>query len=285
MTLLGALCGALVGLGLILTLAGIRGVDVDASPRGMWRRHLARLELSATRFALTVLASLLVWLLTGWPVAAAAALALGFALPTVTGSNRERRVPLAKTEAAAAWAEMLRDTLAGGQGLAASIDSTARAAPRAIRPQVMELAAALRYSTDRDRELRRFAAAVDDPTADRVVAGLLLHRGRRLGEMLGAIAQSAREHAQMRLRVESGRSRLRWTARFVCLVTAGMALVLAVFDHGYLAPYGSPAGQLMLVVVVSCFGAGLWWLGRIANEGSPPRLLADDLDADAGEKP
>lgn len=270
MAVLAALSAAAAIFGVVLAGAGLFGTDAPTRQPLLARVH--RLRLPTMQLLAAALAGALVYVLTGWVVAGAGAFALGVAVPRLIRTTRQQRLSLAKTEAAAAWAEMLRDTLAGGQGLAGSIDATARAAPKAIRPAVAELAARMRF--DQDRALKHFAAEVQDPTIDLIVGGLLLHRGRRLSEMLAAVALSAREMAQMRLRVEAGRGRIRWTARFICIVTLGMALVLAVTDRAYLSPYASPAGQLMLVVVIACFGAGLWWLGRIAEQGGVPRVLA-----------
>lgn len=270
MVVLAALSAAAAIFGTVLVGAGIHGTDAPA--REPLLARVRRLRLSTIQLLAAIAGGALVYVLTGWIVAGAGAFALGVAVPRLVRATRQQRLSLAKTEAAAAWAEMLRDTLAGGQGLAGSIDATAKAAPKAIRPAVVELAARIRF--DHDRALRHFAAEVRDPTIDLIVGGLLLHRGRRLSEMLAAVALSAREMAQMRLRIEAGRGRIRWTARFICVVTLGMALVLAVTDRAYLSPYDGAAGQLMLVLVIACFGAGLWWLGRIAEQGGIPRVLA-----------
>ena len=48
-------------------------------------------------------------------------------------------------------------------------------------------------------------------------------------------------------------------------VTSALALLLAVLDHGYLAPYGSPVGQLMLGLVGCLFAIAFVWMARLTR--------------------
>ena len=103
---------------------------------------------------------------------------------------------MARTEAVAAWAEMLRDTLAAG-GFREAILASRRVAPAPIAAQVGELAERSEYAP-LGVALRQFAHAVDDPVADHVVAALVVATERQaagLRDMLGRIAASAREQA------------------------------------------------------------------------------------------
>jgi Flp pilus assembly protein TadB len=208
-------------------------------------------------------------------VAALSAVAFALALPTLLGGRAAGQAAIARTEAVAAWAEMLRDTMAGAAGLEGAIAASAQAAPAAIRPEVVSLAARL----DRERlvpALRAFADELTDPTADLVVAALILaserHAGR-LGDVLGGLARSARDHATMRLRVEAGRARTRTAVRVMVGATLAMAGGLVLLNRGYLGPYDSALGQLVLLVVVGCFAGSFWWLARMASAEVPARFL------------
>jgi hypothetical protein len=53
-----------------------------------------------------------------------------------------------------------------------------------------------------------------------------------------------------------------------------MAVGLGVLNRGYLAPYGSALGQLVLLVVLGCFAGAFWWLARLAQTSAPERFLA-----------
>lgn len=56
-------------------------------------------------------------------------------------------------------------------------------------------------------------------------------------------------------------------------VTSALALLLAVLDHGYLAPYGSPVGQLMLGLVGCLFAIAFVWMARLSRPVPLGRLL------------
>src|SRR5438094_111914 len=77
--------------------------------------------------------------------------------------------------------------------------------------------------------LRAFADDLADPTADLVVAALVVAAGThagRLGDLLGALARAARDEATMQLRVEAGRARTRTAVRVVVGSTTAMAVGL-----------------------------------------------------------
>jgi Flp pilus assembly protein TadB len=208
-------------------------------------------------------------------------------LPDLAGGQAARQAAVARAEAVAAWAEMLRDTLAGAAGLEQAITATAPVAPAPVRPQVLTLATRLEGHRMRlVPALHAFADDLADPTADLVVAALVLsseRQARRLGELLGALARAARDDATMRLRVEAGRARTRTSVRVVVGVTLAMAAGLVVLNRGYLSPYDSAFGQLVLVAVGGLFAAAFWWLARMARIDAPERLLGGDMNVEPSD--
>ena len=278
MTALAALAGALGGVGVLSLIAFLRPAQATRPQRDDPHR-IESVHRGVVRVCGALLAAVVVGVVTHWPVAAAATLVLGIALPSVIGSSRERERRSARLSAVAAWAEMLRDTLTAGLGIETAIRASAVAAPLAVRTEVELLAAELAGSDQLDESLRRFAGRVDNPTCDRVVAALLLPRGSSsLSQRLSAIAAAARDDVDMRLRVDAEREGTRWTARLVVVITAAMALGLALLNHTYLQPYDSIVGQLVLVCVILLFAGGYTWLGRITAEPSPPRLMVGAED-------
>ena len=273
-----ALCGALVGFGVFLVMVGLRGVEPGASER----RASRRLDRVGLRLALALVAGGIMALLTRWPVAALLAAVVGTAAPSLVGGGAARRAAIARTEAVAAWTEMLRDTMAASAGIEQAIVVSAPVAPPPIRAEVRLLAARL----ERQRlapALAGFAATLADPTADLVVSALVLasrRQARRLGELLGTLAEAAREQANMRLRVDAGRARTRTAVRVITATTLAFALGLVALNRGYLAPYDSVVGQLVLLVVGACFAAALWWLAAMARVAAPERFLSPAEEGD-----
>jgi len=280
MTAFAAICGAGVGFGVLAIAAGARGTPFPRPLRGRTRASAQRL---LGRLAGAVAAAIVVLALTGWPVGALLAAAGAWVLPQLLGGGSSRTRPVARVEAVAVWTEMLKDTLAGAAGLEQAILATAPVAPAPIRPEVAALAA--RLSSDRlVPALRAFAADLADPTADLVVAALLLaaeHEARQLGPLLGSLAQAARDQVNMRLRVEAGRARTRTSVRVVVGATLFMAAALVLLNRSFLAPYGSAAGQFVLAVVGGCFAAAFAWLSRLARPAERDRVLDPGLTVEA----
>jgi tight adherence protein B len=207
--------------------------------------------------------------------------------PHVLFGDRTTAQRVARIEAVAVWTEMLRDTLASAAGLEQAIAATATAAPAPIRDQVQALAARIDRGERLAVALRRLADDLDDPTADLVVAALVLaaqHQARNLTDLLASLAHAARDQATMRLRVSAGRARVRTTVRIIVAVTLTMAAGLTLLNRPYLAAYGSPGGQLVLAAIGGVFALALAWLMRIARISDPPRVLTGLHAIGAGER-
>jgi Flp pilus assembly protein TadB len=274
-TLLAAACFGGLGLTLVMLIVAVRGVEPGTPrPSSGWSR---RLQAGGRRVVVAVAVGVLTLLVTRWPVAAAAAAALTAAWPSLVGGTSGERAAVARLEALATWTESLRDTIAGAVGLEQAIPVTADAAHPLIRSQLLRLRGLLEARQPLPDALRRLAADLDDPSADLVVAALVLNaelRGPGLRQTLSALAASARDELDMRRRVEAGRRGIRRGVRIVVAVTVGFLAVLAVFNRDYLAPYDNPVGQLVLLGVVGVFTAGFAMLRHLAGVDMPDRFLS-----------
>lgn len=274
-----AVLGMGFGLGVVLTVLGVVGSESSGAPGPAQPRldaARAAAERAGLRVAVGVAAAVGAFLVTGWLVGSLLVGLAAVTIPSVVGRRDRRAATVARTEAIAAWAEMLRDTMAGAAGVEEAISATAPLAPAPIRAEVQTLAARL----ERGRlapALRAFADELAEPTADLVVASLLLateHQATDLGGLLGALATSARRDAALSLQVAAGRSRVRTAARVVTATTLGFAGVLVVFNRPFLEPYDDALGQAWLLVVGTIFAAAFWKLQRMSRLSGPPRLLA-----------
>lgn len=219
---------------------------------------------------------LLAAVLTGWPVAAVLGAAAALVAPTMWGHSEASRMA-DREEAVASWVEMLRDTLHASVGLSQAITATAPVAPPPVRPAVTALSARLAAGVPVERALRALADDLSDPVVDVVVCALSLAvsaQAQRLTELLGALAVATRADVVLRRRVEAGRASTRSSVRIVVAFTLTFVAGLAILAHAYLAPFGSPAGQVVLAVVGGCDATGLWLLAKMAKPVPAPRLLA-----------
>jgi Flp pilus assembly protein TadB len=274
MALIAGLLGACFALGLVTFLVAMRPVAPEERPP---RKHRPALTLPrlTLRVVLGLVAAAVAGAVTHWPMAVLLFGIGGFMAPSMVGGGAARKVQLARIESMAAWAEMLRDTMAGSGGLEQSILATAVVAPQPIRPEVTRLAARL----ERERlapSLRQFADEINDPAGDLVVAALILAADKspkRLGDLLGRLATSARADVSMRLRVEAGRARTRTSVRVISAFTTGFAVFLLLTNRDYLDPYDTAVGQLVLGMIGLCFGGAYFWLSRAFRQEDEERLL------------
>jgi tight adherence protein B len=270
-TVVAVLLGLGAGVGLLLVITGWRGVDPHR-PKRFTRHHLR-----SRRLAAAVAVGVLTGVVTGWVVGAVLAGLACWALPGVVGRDPQHAYQVRRIEAIATWTEMLRDTLAGAAGLEQAILSTAPLAPVAIRPQISDLAARLGGGERLAPSVRALAEQLADPTADLVIASLVLaaeHQARALGELLGSLALAAREQASVRMRVQAARARTRTSVRVIVGTTLGFAAAMVALDRPYLAAYDSLLGQVVLLVVGSLFAVGFAWLARIAGVAEPIRFFS-----------
>ncbi|WP_456789708.1 type II secretion system F family protein [Cellulomonas sp. P5_C5] len=273
-TIFIVLAGAVVGVGVVLLLTAMRpraqehGAVQHGGPSIAQR--LGRRGLVAAAVGLVVL------LITRWPVAALGAAAVVLSWNSLFGGARAEREAMARIEGLASWTESLRDTIAGAVGLEQAIPATVYAASPAIQPQLRLLVDRLRVRVPLPTALQRLADDLDDPSADLIVASLILNarlRGPGLRQVLTSLSESAREELDMRQRVAAGRSSTRRSAQIVMIFSLAVVLGISLFNPDYVAPYSTPTGQLVLLIVIGLFGAGFWWMKRLSGVDVPERFL------------
>jgi hypothetical protein len=266
--------GAILGLGVVLVMAGVRGTEVVPLARLLGRAGRGADRL-LVRSGAAVGLGLMAGALTGWPVVIGAGAVVGWIVPTWWDGRGAHRRELARVEALAGWTEQLRDTLAAANGLEHAIGASATVAPQAIAEPVARLAARVEYEP-LPVALRRFADDVDHPLADFVVAALVVaseKEARELGTLLGHLAECARDDARMRTRIWVGRARSRTAVRIIVGVVAVFVAGLLVMDREYLSAYDTPSGQLALAVILGLFAGSFVAMERMGRLAAPERFV------------
>jgi Flp pilus assembly protein TadB len=273
--LLALLAGALAGGGVFLAVIAIRGLP-PKPPRGRGRLDELRDKVLGIRGLVALAGGTIILLATRWVVAA-----VGFALlilfwDRLSGGAGGERAAIARLEALATWTESLRDTIAGAVGLEQAIPASLRAAAPALREPLITLVDRLHTRVPLPEALRRFADDLDDPSADLVLAALIINarlRGPGLRALLGALSGAVREELDMRRRIEAQRKSTRFSAMFVVGFSVGVAVLLAIFNQHFVRVYDTASGQLVLVVIAALYAAGFYWLTRLARFDMPERIL------------
>ena len=246
----------------------VRGVPGDPALPGDGRRW-------AIHGLVAVGVGAVVGLLTGWPALAVASAGAVLGLPAIVGADSRARNQIERVEAVEEWARRVADVLAIGVGLEQAIQTAARTAPPAISAEAATLAARIAARMPTETALRRFADEVADPTADLVVAALVLasrRRGPGVAVALTALAESVGEEVAARRRIEADRAKPRATARAVTVITL-VIVAIGLLNRGYTDPYGTMLGQVVLAATLGFFAAALWWMHSMTRSPAADRLL------------
>jgi tight adherence protein B len=241
----------------------------DFLPASWSERVLLRVVLGAA-------AAVGVFVGTGWPVAALLAGLGGASVPSMIGARARRTASVARLEAIAGWTEQIRGVINSSEGIRRAIVATEATAPPAIQPEVSRLVARLTVGRERlPVALGAFAEDLAHPLGDKVVAALLLAstlQGSPV-ELLGELAADARRTASVRLDVEAARQDTYVTTRLILVLTAAMTVWLLVGQRAYMAPYSTPVGQCVLVVIGAVYALAGQRMARMSEPWQPARLL------------
>ena len=274
--LLMAAFGALVGAGLLGVVASMRGIDLFPGLPSA----LARAQARSERLSLWVLAAVfvgaVVWAWTRWPVGGLWVFAGVLSIPLLRGSGPRADEEIQKVEAIATWAEQVRDTMNASAGLQQALIATARNGPAPIASELGDFARRAPRG-DLSGTLIQLGADLRHPSADLVIAGLLsateLDAGR-LVPLLSRLASSIRDEAQMRIRIEVGRARVRTSMAIVGVFVTLTGLLLLVAGGELLKGYRSTGGQLWLLVVGGVVAFSVWSSRKLADVPHPERFVA-----------
>jgi tight adherence protein B len=274
--------GAAIGIGLLILYCALsRTAPADFLPP-TWPDRLRTLlrpddrPRPLRRLFLALGTGVLVFVLTGWPVAGPIAAWGAWSLPAYVGPDREGARRIARIEALAAWTEQLRDTISAASGLVQALRATAALAPKSIRPQVSALASRLEEQQPLPEALRVFADELSDPLADLVVVALITASRRQSGQLAGllaSLAETAREEARMHIRVSASRARARTSMRIIVGLTLSMWGGLFIFDRSYISPFDSMSGQVVVVWISGLFAAGFAFAAWLTRLACAPRIL------------
>jgi Flp pilus assembly protein TadB len=265
-----ATAGVLVVVGLLVAASGLRRRPVVA--RGPWTGGRSWHPPAPERVALVGACTLVVLVVTRWPVAA-----IGVGAGMWYLSQPRRRVDdAAEADALTAWTEMLRDATGTPRGIEGVLTATADGAPALIRPHVMRLARRIAYEP-LDDALDGLSEDLDHALGDLVVTSLRLAArsgGRQIRTVLDDLAIAAREEARMHRRIEVARERPRSDMRSVIVIMAAFVALLTLVARDYLDPYDGVVGQTVLCGVLAAWAAGITVMVRMGRSQPVERFLA-----------
>ncbi|MFD6181945.1 type II secretion system F family protein [Streptomyces goshikiensis] len=279
------LCGLAVAGGLVGLVAGIIDTSAPAGPSLAARLRAGRSIASRdaamarrTRIAAGALVGVVLWLVTGVFIAGALVFLAVVGVPWLLAPTKSAAARIGKLEALGDWTQRLANVLRLGRGLDEALQISRKGCPEEIAEEVGDLVDRLHVGWRPTDALRHFGDALDDVTADKVVAALVLSasdRGPGLAQALDDLAESVHEEVARRRAIEADRAKPRTTMRWMTIITLGVAGA-GFLIPSYTAPYGTLLGQLVLGVLSAGFVGVLALMRQIADVKPVPRFLIAD---------
>ncbi|MFD3373697.1 MULTISPECIES: type II secretion system F family protein [unclassified Streptomyces] len=288
MTLLwGLLSGMAVIGGLIGIVAGAVGTTAPrrAPLRQRWQALRAGKDQGEdvrlrrrTLAVLAVVVFMTVWLVSGNFVGGVLLGAAVVGVPWLISPAQMAQERIGQLEALSEWTQRLAGLLRLGMGLEQAMVTSRRGAPEELAPQIVNLSDRLRLGWRPQGALGAFAEELDDVTADKVVAALILSvndRGPGLAQALEDLAGTVRDEVAKRRAIEADRAKPRTTVRWMTIITVGI-VVAGFFVPSYTQPYSTLLGQLVLAFLTAGFIGVLALMRQLGAFRRIPRFLITD---------
>jgi tight adherence protein B len=281
---MAAICAMSILAGILLVVAGMERIPVDARPTGQRQipivsqilgQHLPARARRRRRILLSasIGAGVLAWLFTGWVLAVVVVPAAVLGVPALL------RPPPSATDVELLagieqWTRSMAGVLTVGSGIEHAIIASSGSAQAAIRSQLSTLVSRIEAGWSSEAAVRAFADDLDDATGDLVAGSLILgvrRRGSGLPAVLEDLASTVADEVRIRRTIEADRARPRTVARWVTIITLSVLAVL--INSSYMRPYHSGLGQVALAILLTAFVACLLWMRRMTIGDATPRFL------------
>ncbi|MER5199740.1 type II secretion system F family protein [Streptomyces sp. NPDC002755] len=283
----GLLSGMAVIGGLIGVVAGIAGTTAPRRTplRQRWQALRARNDQGEDarlrRRPLTVAAAVVfaaVWLVSGNFVGGTLLSAAVIGVPWLIAPAQMAQDRIGQLEALSEWTQRLAGLLRLGMGLEQAMMTSRKGAPDELAPQIVTLSDRLRLGWRPEGALRAFADELNDVTADKVVAALILSvtdRGPGLAQALEDLAGTVRDEVAKKRAIEADRAKPRTTVRWMTVITVGV-VAAGFFVPSYTKPYSTLLGQLVLALLTAGFIAVLALMRQLGSFRHIPRFMITD---------
>ena len=200
---------------------------------------------------------------TGWLAALVLIPAVLLGVPYLLSEPANPEVD--KLAALDRWLRFLGPSIATGKSIRDAIITTRSQVPKALTRPVARVVARLDLGWTTSDALIAMADELKSADADGVLAALAIASSRGgvgARPMLAALA----ENTQMRLRalreIASERAKPRAVVRQVVVITLAILAGVWLLSPGYFAPYTTPIGQLLALLLVGLYVGALLMLRR-----------------------
>ncbi|MFE4703115.1 type II secretion system F family protein [Streptomyces sp. NPDC056738] len=286
MLLWALLSGMTLVAGLVGVVAGVVGTTAPrrAPLRRRWQARHHGLQSEDARLRRGTLAAagsvvfVAVWLVSGNFVGGVLLGAAVVGVPWLISPGQLAKERIGQLEGLSEWTQRLAGLLRLGMGLEQAMITSRQGAPEELAGQIANLSDRLRLGWRPQEALRAFAEELDDVTADKVVAALVLSvndRGPGLAQALEDLSGTVREEVAKKRAIEADRAKPRTTVRWMTIITVGV-VVAGFFVPSYTRPYSTLLGQLVLAFLTAGFIGVLALMRQLGSFRRIPRFLIPD---------
>lgn len=278
MTAAAAALGALLVGGVLLVWVGLTPRISPPQSTGLWKTLGTRWEAVPAARRWWVVGSLVLGVaiaaITGFLLAIVLIPALVVGVPYLLSAPPSRELEL--LAGLDRWVRLLATSIGTGKSIRDAIFATRSQAPEVLREAVDRLAARLDQRTTTREALLRFADELDSADADAVAAALAIASSRG-GIGTRATLEGLSATIQDRLRalreVATERAKPRVVVKQVTTITLVVIVGAVLLNGQFFAPYASPVGQVIALVLAAAYAGCLVVLRRMTTPEPAPRFL------------
>ncbi len=219
-----------------------------------------------------VAAGIVTTIISGWLFCLVLVPALLVGLPHLLGRPEAER-QISRLNAMDEWARNLSSGLQAGSGIEYATISTP--VPDALRAEITTFISRLRNNTPPADAITALAADLHDNVGDKICAVLLLAtqlRGVGLASVLEGLAEDVGDMVARRRRTEAERKSSRTQAKWVTIITVTTLTALFLFTN-FMEPYRHGILQVVLLILLTAFGADLFWMKQATRPPQYPRFI------------
>ncbi|MHB1509158.1 MAG: type II secretion system F family protein [Acidimicrobiales bacterium] len=271
MSIVIAICAALVGL-LLVAATGAATGRITVPPKGTHKK----IDIQPKKLPWAILIGIVFLLWTHLVLAAVVAAGLPYLLPALRLKNPQAAM-MARLEGLVSWSEALRDQVRS-TGIEEALRRASTPPPPALERELSNLVANLdpRVALSTGDALRRFADDMADPACDTIIAPLIMsveQQAKGVADLLGALTAAGRNELAMRGSIEAKRAPAYLNVRMVIYFSLGFFGFLMVIAKGYMLPFTTASGEVVMGVAFAFYGVGLVLMLKLIRQVPEPRLL------------
>ncbi len=259
----------------IRSLETLRSKSKDESfSRGIIQKTLA-IHYFPYKLTLAIVIGAIFGFGTGWIVAGIFGIMMGWVIPDITGSYSKGRRLVAEVESWEQWVSQILNLVLSGNSIPVAIHASVDHAPDFLKEDVGILSQEIRQQ-DFGKALDNFCDRVESSYADQIILGMKVayESGSRISNVFADLVDTLRKEVEVAKRAESARQ----VANSQGILSISVALMLVVFiviiNRGYLDPFNSGTGQVVLGLVGMIFSVSIFTIKNFSIIYVRPRLLA-----------